>query len=485
MEKIKILFLAANPSGTGSLQLDEEHRAISQKIRQSEYRDNLELTSAWAVRPDDLLQALNEHRPNIVHFSGHGSTTGELICVDNAGNAKPISTNALKSLFDVLKDNIRLVVLNACYSKQQAEILKDVIGCVIGMNSAIGDQAAILFASSFYRAIAYGKSIDEAFRQGTVSLQLEGIPEEHTPELISSSMIDPSSICLITGKSLHEAKRNTTPAIDSHPASILSSAFREVIAARRYVSASSALNIVFGNLSEIQKCVVALPVNQSFDFNQRGPRSVLASFENIQVNGTAFYKAIERLWLPSQRQTNAGLGNCKYLRLPTNPNGLPGVMFVVTTRDQSSDKRHYGYYVDTPIEGIDFILDQLIEEAESNKLPAIALPLLGAGYANVGRTQFDPEKVSILQQIILVLTVRKMENHLSKNDSFLKRVIIVVFSKEPQGQYEHEICKCAAKVVGKDDKKKNDEIESMLSMLNSDTRRANQRIQADAAEPRR
>jgi hypothetical protein len=124
--------------------------------------------------------------------------------------------------------------------------------------------------------------------------------------------------------------------------------------------------------------------------------------------------------------------------------------------------------VDTPIEGIDFILDQLIEEAESYKIPAIALPLLGAGYANVGRTQFNPGKVSLLQQIILTLTVRKMENHLSKEKAFLKRVVIVVFSKDPQGPYEHAICECAARVVGKDDNRKNDEIESMLSILSSD-----------------
>ncbi len=473
MAKVKILFLAANPAGTGSLQLDEEHRAISLKIRQSEYRDNLELTSVWAVRPDDLLHALNEHRPDIVHFSGHGSSTGELICVDNTGKAKPISTKALKSLFEVLKDNIRLVVLNACYSRHQAQTIKDVVGCVIGMNSAIGDQAAILFASSFYRAIAYGRSIKEAFQQGIVSLQLEDIPEEHTPELAHSPQADPSSIFLITDTGIHApgltGTRSTIPAIECRPADILSSELREIIAARRYRSASSVLNIVFGNLSEIRKCAVALPVNQSFDFNQRGPRSVLASFEKIQVNGAPFYDAIEILWPPSQRQTNAGRGSCKYLSLPANSNLLPGVMFVVTTRDRSGDKRHYGYYVDTPIEGIDFILDQLIEEAESQKIPAIALPLLGAGYANVGRTQFDPDKVSILQQIILMLTVQKMENHLSKEDSFLKRVIVVVFSKDPQGPYEHAICECAARVVGKDDTRKNEEIENMLDILNSNS----------------
>ena len=67
-----MLFLAANPAGTPPLKLDEEIRQITAKIRAAEYRDSLELVSRWAVRPDDLQQALLEVKPHVVHFSGHG-----------------------------------------------------------------------------------------------------------------------------------------------------------------------------------------------------------------------------------------------------------------------------------------------------------------------------------------------------------------------------------------------------------------------------
>src|SRR3972149_435779 len=105
MDKIKVLFLAANPRDTLRLQLDEEIRAIAQKMRASEYRDLLKLESAWAVRADDLLQSLNEHKPHIVHFSGHGSSGGEIILVDNSGVSKSVSLRAIKALFTALKDN--------------------------------------------------------------------------------------------------------------------------------------------------------------------------------------------------------------------------------------------------------------------------------------------------------------------------------------------------------------------------------------------
>ena len=115
MNKVKVLFLAANPIDTDRLRLDEEIREIGEKIRASEHRDIVELVYVWAVRADDMLQSLNEHKPHIVHFSGHGSQLGETVLIDNNGASKPVSTRAIRALFRTLKDNVRVVVLNACY----------------------------------------------------------------------------------------------------------------------------------------------------------------------------------------------------------------------------------------------------------------------------------------------------------------------------------------------------------------------------------
>jgi hypothetical protein len=196
-KKIKSLFLASNPKGTTPLKLDREIREITEKIRAAEYRDSIDLISAWAVRPDDLLQLLNQHKPQIVHFSGHGSKSGEIILMDSRGEQKPVNPAAIKALFQTLKGDIRVVILNACYSKIQAEAITQVIDCAIGMNDAIGDEAAIAFAASFYRAIGFGLSIKQAFDQGIVVLLLEGIPEDSKPELLVKDGVDPEKIVLI------------------------------------------------------------------------------------------------------------------------------------------------------------------------------------------------------------------------------------------------------------------------------------------------
>jgi hypothetical protein len=191
-----ILFLAASPEGEPKLALDKEAREIRSKIRASDHRDSLLFRTEWAVRPDDLLQYLNEYRPRAVHFSGHG-TASEVVLNDEHGRAKPVSQQALRALFGLHAQTVRLVVLNACFSKAQAEAIVEVVDSAVGMTKAIGDDAAIVFAAAFYRKLGFGDSVKEAFEEGCVALMLQGISEEKTPELLIKSGVDASKVFLV------------------------------------------------------------------------------------------------------------------------------------------------------------------------------------------------------------------------------------------------------------------------------------------------
>jgi hypothetical protein len=183
-DKIKIVFLAANPVDAGFRpRLDEEAREIEKKIQAGTNRDRFELITQWAVRPGDLQEALLRHRPQIVHFSGHGNEDQGIILEDESGRMRAVSREALADLFDIFKKRVRVVVLNACYSKTQIEAFRQVIDYTIGMNTQIGDRAAIVFASSFYRALAFGEAVREAFRLAVNQLRIDGIAESDTPEL--------------------------------------------------------------------------------------------------------------------------------------------------------------------------------------------------------------------------------------------------------------------------------------------------------------
>ena len=283
MDKLKVLFLAANPTGTIQLKLDEEIRTITQQIRASQYRDVLELKSAWAVRPDDLLQTLNEYKPQIVHFSGHGSGAGEIILVDRNGAPKSVSARAIKALFTTLKDNIQIVILNACYSRSQAEAIIEVIDCAIGMNDAIGDEAAIVFAASFYRAIGFGRSVQEAFDQGNTALLLEGISEDTIPELLVKAGANPSQLFLVNPSAItHETQ------IQQQVVGMVN--FREAINARDWKQAEKVLQ-KYPNLPK-RRSLLGLSMSnevQEYFFYQLHPGNSPQVLENLGRPVTPLY----------------------------------------------------------------------------------------------------------------------------------------------------------------------------------------------------
>lgn len=199
-EKITVLFLASNPIDQQQLRLDEEARAINDMIRGSKHRDSVKLETRWAVRPLDVLQALNELDPTIVHFSGHGSDNDEIVFQSGNGRTQLVTTNALTQTMVASSDSIRLVFFNTCYSYNQARDITNYVEAAIGMNTSIGDDAARVFSAQFYSAIGFGHSLKKAFAQGKAAIMLEGIAEENTPELYVRAGIDAGEMFLISIK---------------------------------------------------------------------------------------------------------------------------------------------------------------------------------------------------------------------------------------------------------------------------------------------
>jgi hypothetical protein len=182
---IKVLFLAANPTDTARLRMDEEIRSIDQVLCQSRFRDRFEIRQHWAVRVTDIQSYLLRHKPDIVHFSGHGSASGEIVLEDDSGASHPVSVQALSRLFSILRDNIKCVVLNACYSEKQAQAIAEHVDCVVGMSKAIGDSAAISFAAAFYQALGYGRDVRTAFELGCNQIDLASLSQEDVPKLLA------------------------------------------------------------------------------------------------------------------------------------------------------------------------------------------------------------------------------------------------------------------------------------------------------------
>ena len=197
-KRLKILFFGASPIDQAHLRLDEEVREVRNRIRQSDHRDVIDLAERWAVRSSDLLDAINQERPQIIHFSGHGSAADQLVFQDDRGRTTVASKEAIAAMIETVSDEVRLVLFNNCFSEGHAIEAAKHVEAAIGMNTTIGDEAARVFAASFYAALGYGRSVERAFNQARAELMLAQIPEEKTPQLVPHRGVDPSEMVLVS-----------------------------------------------------------------------------------------------------------------------------------------------------------------------------------------------------------------------------------------------------------------------------------------------
>ena len=160
-----ILFLAANPLNLPRLRLEQEAREVSEALRRARFGAQFRLAQQWAVRSEDLLDALLRERPSIIHFAGHGSQDGALYLEDAQGRSVPLAPAALAALSGATT-SARCVVLNACWTDTLAQALLQSVACVVGMSNAVADETAVSFATGFYRALADGESVATAVAAG-------------------------------------------------------------------------------------------------------------------------------------------------------------------------------------------------------------------------------------------------------------------------------------------------------------------------------
>lgn len=193
-EHVKILFIAANSRTDPRLALNEEYRTIADKLRGARFRDAFEIVMEPASRQSDLQRALLQHKPDIVHFACHGSEEAELVLLKDDGTSGPIAAKTLAAYFRILRDNIALVVLNACFASKQAAAIRKTIDLTIGIRQRVADTAAIGFSGAFYEALAYGCSVSQAFKLGVAAI---GSEQAGVPELFARDGIDAKAICFI------------------------------------------------------------------------------------------------------------------------------------------------------------------------------------------------------------------------------------------------------------------------------------------------
>lgn len=190
-DKTKILFLASNPIGTPDFNLEKEYLEI-RKIFNSK-RGTFEVTEVFDTTLDDLFEATQREKPQILHISA--PSTGDILDLhheDNTRNCVPYAF--LASAFLMFKNYTNCVFINTLCSAIFLKKVSKKLGYSIGFNGITYDELCITFSSGFYTALAQGKNIEEAFFIGAELLK--SASNEMAKEGIENLLLFKNGYCL-------------------------------------------------------------------------------------------------------------------------------------------------------------------------------------------------------------------------------------------------------------------------------------------------
>jgi hypothetical protein len=164
----KLLILASNPRRD----LNNLYREVSDLTDALQRFGKFELRFGFDACPEDLQRKITEHRPQIVHFCGHGAGEDGLVFQSKDGQEQLVSTETLARVFKIFANEINCAVLNACDSDCQGLAIAEHIDYAIGMRQLIPDKAAHCFAVGFYEGLATGSPIEQAYELGCLAIKI-------------------------------------------------------------------------------------------------------------------------------------------------------------------------------------------------------------------------------------------------------------------------------------------------------------------------
>lgn len=172
---LRVLVIISSPVSPEPLDVEQEWREIQKALHPLIQKRKVEI-----VRLDDptlvgLEEMLERRQFHVLHFIGHGSFQpkegGGVLFRNHGGGELPIDGESLAPLVK-MNGAVRLVVLNTCegarislgdrFSGVAQSLIREGIPAVVGMQTKIPDDSAILFSRRFYGELAKGSPVDRA-----------------------------------------------------------------------------------------------------------------------------------------------------------------------------------------------------------------------------------------------------------------------------------------------------------------------------------
>jgi hypothetical protein len=198
---LNILVMVSNPRGYTQLEVEQEFATIYDGLAPFRQTNQVTIDRLPNARPSVLQDQLRRKQYHVFHFIGHGgfdedTNDAVLIMERRNGEGRAIGKEYLRVLLDHY--HLRLAILNSCegaragktdpFSGVAQNLVQSGIPAVIAMQHKITDEAAILFASTFYGATADGYPVDASLAEARKAIYVSRNPTEWgTPVLFMRS----------------------------------------------------------------------------------------------------------------------------------------------------------------------------------------------------------------------------------------------------------------------------------------------------------
>ncbi|MCA1991689.1 MAG: trypsin-like peptidase domain-containing protein [Coleofasciculus sp. S288] len=176
----KILLLSANPENPETVRRRKETKEIRDVLKRAKHGDLCELHDRPDINAAELSQELTTIEPDIIDISGCENGIECLTLDENIEKNARTEAEKLKliaELFQLHYQSIKCIILNGCYSEEQAREIVQHIDFVIGISRDLEDDRVIKFLSEFYYYIGSERTIRDSYNLSCNYLQRRGLED--------------------------------------------------------------------------------------------------------------------------------------------------------------------------------------------------------------------------------------------------------------------------------------------------------------------
>ena len=176
---LRVLICVAEPSDLPAASAHVEVQAVEDALSRLASERVLSVTRLEHARRATLSQKIDEVKPHVFHFVGHGDERGTvsgLALEDRDGRAEFVPAGLLREMLH-RPGSVRVAVLTACRSDGIAfDLAREGIASV-GTRYPIRTEAAVHFCRSLYESLASSGPLDAAVNAARFGVRLECDPE--------------------------------------------------------------------------------------------------------------------------------------------------------------------------------------------------------------------------------------------------------------------------------------------------------------------